>query len=266
MAERTGSLAARPLDRSSPLPLWAQLRDDLIRRVRAGAFEDGFPGELQLMDEYRVSRHTVRDAVRRLREAGLVDAGRGRPSVVRSVAIEQPLGSLYSLFRVVESQGMRQRSDVVAQGLVTEPAIARRLGIDDASELFHLSRVRYANEEPLACDRVWMPAEVARPLLAADFTHAALYDELASRCQIRLDGGSERITAVRPERSLRTRLGLPPDVACLAIERVGTLDRRPLEFRLTEIRGDRYAVTTEWSTSTGYQVGAAERSPEGSPT
>ena len=38
-------IKARPLDRGNPLPLWAQLQADLLRRMRAGAFDNRFPGE-----------------------------------------------------------------------------------------------------------------------------------------------------------------------------------------------------------------------------
>ncbi|MQA17767.1 MAG: GntR family transcriptional regulator, partial [Pseudonocardiaceae bacterium] len=56
--------AAR-LDRSSPLPLWAQLHQDLEQRLAAGSFEVRFPSEHELIEEYQVSRHTVRDALRK---------------------------------------------------------------------------------------------------------------------------------------------------------------------------------------------------------
>lgn len=253
------------MDRSSPLPLWAQLHADLLRRLRAGAFPHEFPGELQLMGEYAVSRHTVREAVRRLREDGFVTGSRGRHSTVRPGAIEQPLGSLYSLFRAVEARGMHQRSEVLAKELAPDEAAAGHLGIPPDEPLFHLERLRLADDEPLARDRVWLPAEPARPLLDADFSHAALYDELAERCGIRLRGGSERITAKVPDRALRELLGLPASVACLSIERVGLRRNHPFEYRLTDIRADRYAVVTQWSAQ-GYRVGASERgepAPEG---
>ncbi|MCZ0971771.1 GntR family transcriptional regulator [Streptomyces albulus] len=83
----------RPLDRGSPLPLWAQLRDDLRRRVEAGAFAEEFPAEHRLTGEYEVSRHTVREALRKLRADGLVIAERGRASRLDARRIHQPLGS-----------------------------------------------------------------------------------------------------------------------------------------------------------------------------
>ena len=57
---------ARELDRRGTIPLWMQLLADLRRRLGAGEFATAFPGELALVAEYRVSRHTVREAVRRL--------------------------------------------------------------------------------------------------------------------------------------------------------------------------------------------------------
>ena len=245
---------ARELDRSSPLPLWAQLVEDLNRRLAVGAFDQGFPGELDLVTEYGVSRHTVREALRRLRESGVLESGRGRLTQVKR-GIEQPLGSLYSLFREVESRGMVQTSQVLDLSLVTDAGAADALGLPAGTSLVHLERLRLADHEPLAHDRVWLPASVAMPLLEADFTHSALYDELATRCDIRLTGGQERITAVNPPPATRALLHLPRGQACLRVEREGRLGARVVEHRVTTVRGDRYAVLADWSPQ-GYRVRA----------
>ena len=121
-------MSARALDRTDPLPLWAQLQRDLSRRLSAGEFSGTFPGELDVARDYDVSRHTVREALRRLREAGVLESARGRPTQVRAT-IEQPLGSLYSLFREIESRGMVQTSEVLDQSLTTSPDAAAALGL-----------------------------------------------------------------------------------------------------------------------------------------
>lgn len=251
MAART---AARPLNRHSPMPLWAQLQDDLTRRLALGAFDGGFPGEMDLVDTYAVSRHTVREALRRLRETGVLESGRGRTTQVRR-GIEQPLGSLYSLFREVEARGMRQTSEVLALRAEPNPDVAAALSLPADADLVHLERVRFADDEPLAHDRVWLPTEVAAPLLDADFTHSALYDELAARCGVRLTGGRERITACLPPPDVRRLLRLPDGEACLRVERSGCVNDRTIEHRVTLVRGDRYAVIADWS-ARGYTVSA----------
>ena len=245
----------RPLDRRSPLPLWAQLRDDLHRRLAAGAFRDSFPGELALAGEYTVSRHTVRAALRELRADGVVVAERGRrPRVAGAGGIAQPLGALYSLFASVESAGQRQTSLVRARELCADGVVAGRLGLPGDTPLFRLERLRLADGEPLALDTVWLPAELAAPLLDADFTHTALYDELAVRTGLRLESGREHIRSVLPSRAQRRLLHIPAAAGALAIDRLGYAAGRPVEWRHTLIRGDRFSLVAEFSPRSGYQL------------
>ena len=60
------------IDRSSPMPLWAQLLDALRERLDRGEYSEAFPTDIELTAEYGLSRHTVREAVRRLQDEGLV--------------------------------------------------------------------------------------------------------------------------------------------------------------------------------------------------
>lgn len=262
----TGAAAPRALDRRSPLPLWAQILDDLRRRLAAGAFDEAFPGELALVAEYAVSRHTVRSALRELRADGLVVAERGRrPRLAGQADIAQPLGTLYSLFSAVESAGLRQTSRVRVRDVRADGVIADRLGMEASTPLFHLERLRLAGEEPLALDTVWLPAQLAAPLLAADFTHTALYDELAARTGVRLDGGREQIRAVVPTRAQQRLLGIPAGTGALAIDRLGFSGGRPVEWRHTLIRGDRFSLIAEFSPRTGYQLSPDSRYPAAGP-
>jgi len=244
-------------------PLWRQLQLDLLDRIADGEFADSFPGEFELSQSYGVSRHTVREALRRMRESGVLEPGRGRSSRVSARGIEQNLGGLYSLFREVESQGHEQRSDVLDQTTVTDATAAEALGLPADTPLFHLERVRRVDGEPFAHDRVWIPAEVASPLLDADFTHAALYDELSRRCGVRPTGGDERISAVSPTPAQRELLELKRGVACFLVQRHGSVGGEPpMEYRVTLVRGDRYALLTSW-TPAGMRPPKASDAPGG---
>lgn len=241
-------------------PLWRQLHDDLLRRVEAGDFAVEFPGELRLVEEYGVSRHTVREALRRLRADGVVSGERGRTSKVAGAAeIDQPLGALYSLFASVEEQGQEQRSVVRVLDVRADGVVAGRLQREESTPLLYLERLRLAGGVPLALDRVWLPAAVASPLLEADFSHAALYGELAERCGVRLSGGRERIRAVVPTEGERELLEASPGVAAFAIERLGIRGDERLEWRHTLVRGDRFAVSADFSARSGYQMLATEK-------
>ena len=239
--------APQPLQRGSTVPLWTQLLTDLRSRLAAGEFADAFPGELALVEQYGVSRHTVREALRHLRAEGTVTAARGRRPRLAPVEVEQPLGALSSLFTAVESAGLEQRSVVRALDVRRDGVIATRLQLEESTPLVHLERVRLAGDEPLALDRVWLPAELAEPLLQVDFTRTALYAELLAHCGLRLTGSREQVRAVVPRRGERALLHVPAGVALLAVERTGCLHGRPVEHRHTLVRGDRFAVTAQSS-------------------
>ena len=68
-------------------------------------------------------------------------------------------------------------------------------------------------------------AEVAAPLLDADFTHTALYDELAARTGLRLESGHEHIRSVVPSRARAPPAADPP--AAGALPSTGWATRRP---------------------------------------
>ncbi len=253
----SGSASARELDRASGRPLWAQLEEDLQRRLADGAFDAAFPGEHELADQYGVSRHTVREALRRMRASGVVDSTRGRGSSIRHGSIEQPLGALYSLFRSVEATGVEQRSKVRVLEVRQSPVVCETLGLEPGTELVFLERLRLADGEPLALDRSYLPREIGEPLLAGTFEHTSLYGELARLTGIRLDGGRESITAVVADPPTRRLLGIKADVAVLAVTRIGCLGGRPLEFRESLIRGDRFSLAAEWPGTAGYRVDVA---------
>ncbi len=254
-ASRRGvATGPRSVDRDLAAPLWEQVRSDLVRRVREGEFTDAFPGEFALVDEYAVSRHTVREALRRLRAAGVVSGERGRTSRLTGPAeIDQQMGTLYSLFSAVGTAGQTQRSIVLRRDIRADGVVAERLSLEASAPLFYLERVRLASDRPLALDRVWMPAEVAAALLEVDFTETALYEQLRVRCGITLTGGSEHLRAVMPTRAELDMLEMPANVAAFAIERLGFEGDRPLEWRHTLVRGDRFAVSAEFTRQERYR-------------
>ena len=58
---------------------YRKIAEDLIGQIRSGRVPVGgvLPGELQLMEDFGASRHTIRDALRQLEELGLVERRRG---------------------------------------------------------------------------------------------------------------------------------------------------------------------------------------------
>ncbi|TFD75694.1 GntR family transcriptional regulator [Cryobacterium fucosi] len=226
--------------------MWQSICADLSRRITEDEFTDGFPGELDLAREYGVSRGTIRSALRPLRETGAVTAQRGRkPHLIRGGG-RGAYGPVYSLFASVRATGMSQRSIVLVRELTTDPVAAAQLSLPPEVELFHLSRLRLADGEPLAVDHAWLPATRVQPLLEVDFTDTALYQELRERCGITLDGGREEVRADIATAADVTNLDCAIGAPLFRISRIGFCQGSALELRCSHIRGDRFVVTASF--------------------
>lgn len=236
-----------PVDRSSASPLWAQVLADLRRRLYEGEFVEQFPSDQALVQRYRVSRHTVREAVRRLQAEGLLQRFKGRGSFVPSAAIEQPLGALYSLFGSVEEHGYRQHSQVRHLEKRQDRQAAAMLGVKPDEDLVYLERIRLADEEPIAIDCSWLPASLAGSLLDVDFSHTALYAQLSMRCGVQPDSGWEKIRPALATAEQRALLHIGPSQAVFAIERMSAAGDLAVEWRHSVVRGDLYCFVARWA-------------------
>lgn len=248
--------AHRP-DRANPLPLWAQVCADLRRRIEAGDFAAGFPGELTLTEEYEVSRHTIREALRVLRGEGVLRSQRGKPTIIEPVVYRQSLGTLSSLFDSVAAQGATPSSDVLRLATTVNASVSSELGLADDTDLVVIERLRFADDQPIAHDISWLPAATASGLLDRDLSHAALYAELAVM-GVAIDGGSERVTAQRAPRHIAGLLDLSPDAPVLLLERKATALGNPVEWRETHVRADRFSLEAQWTAAGSTLTAAVE--------
>jgi GntR family transcriptional regulator len=149
--------------------------------------------------------------------------------------------------RIIEGQGLDERSEVRAkEARVADVPAAAALELASPADVLYIERVRYADDEPLALDRSWLPLDRTRPLLDADLGQGSLYDSLRDLCGLHVSSGWERITPDHADATDRALLRLPRNQAVFAIERLVRVGDRPIEWRLSIVRGDRYRIVSTW--------------------
>ena len=164
---------------------------------------------------------------------------------------------MYSLFHELESRGMEQCSEVRFIERRPDAVVADRLGLFGHPDLIYIERLRHADDVPIAWDCVWLDPELASGLLDVDLSHTALYDEWQRVAGVRLTGGHETIRAVVPTRGQRELLHMDAEEAALLVERVGLVGDRAVEYRRTLVRGSRFSLTAQWSSTRAYHVGVS---------
>lgn len=71
-----------PLDYTNSVPLYIQLKEKIEEKVMDGTYAGKVPSEREFMDEYYISRSTVRQAIDALTREGTIVKKRGKGTFV----------------------------------------------------------------------------------------------------------------------------------------------------------------------------------------
>jgi GntR family transcriptional regulator len=234
------------LDKSSPIPLYYQLRTALLDRIKSGDWKphQQLPTEDELAEVHGVSKATVRQALRDLAEAGLVRRQQGRGTFVADNKVQFGPRHLTSFTEEMRDVGMQSGSVVLDQGVVpADRNIAAKLQVAEGAELYRLERLRVAGEEPMGLQCVHMPCSLAPGLFETDFGTASLYETLSRKYGLVPDHASQTHFAVALDRRQAELLRVAEGGPALGGERLTSLrSGRPLELTQSVMRGDRYQI------------------------
>jgi len=209
----TFSPASITVDRASPVPMYYQVAQQLEHAIESGALAPGtrLDGELALANLLGVSRPTLRRAIEYLVDRGYLVRRRAVGTQVVHPKVRRPV-ELTSLYDDLTASRKDPRTKVLS--LTRVPAsdrVAHALGLEDGTEVVAVERLRYADGQPLALMRNWLPVDLV-PLDAGQLERGGLY-QLMRAAGISLHLASQRIGARGASgaeaRLLRARKGEP---------------------------------------------------------
>jgi GntR family transcriptional regulator len=245
MASSPYSLVAT-LDRSSPIPLYHQLRGFFQRQIESGELRigDRLPNEDLIAARYEVSKITVREALKTLAAAGYVRREQGRGTFVTNPRVAQGPRKLTCFSDEMSLRGLKASSRVLGAEVVpADSDLANKLSIYPGASVFRLKRIRLANGEILGLQTAHLALERVPGITEIDFEAASLYQTLESRYGLKAAQAREAHCAIALGRADARQLGLKPGAPALSGERLSFLaDGTPLEYVWSVMRGDRYQV------------------------
>ncbi|MEU6449314.1 GntR family transcriptional regulator [Streptomyces sp. NPDC048232] len=230
------------LDRSSPVPLYYQLAQQLEGAIEHGDLAPGnlLGNEVDLSVRLGLSRPTVRQAIQSLVDKGLLVRRRGVGTQVVHSQVKRPL-ELSSLYDDLEAAGQGPGTLVVRNEGVPAPAeAAAALGVAEGDEVTVLERLRLTHGQPVALLCNYLPAG----LLELDGTRlesTGLY-RLMRASGITLHSARQTVGARIATREEAERLDEREGAALLTMQRTAYDDTgRPVEYGTHIYRASRYA-------------------------
>lgn len=147
------------IDRTSPVPLYFQLAEQMTAAVTDGTLQPGdqFENELDLADRLHLSRPTVRRAIQELVSQGLLVRKRGIGTTVANQVIHRRV-ELSSLYDDLAREGRAPRTQVLSLDTHAQDERATgALGLEPGTPVVSMVRLRFAGDSPLAILRNWLP-------------------------------------------------------------------------------------------------------------
>jgi GntR family transcriptional regulator len=243
----------KPLETDSSLPLYVQVAERLagaIRPNRAALVGTILPSELDLMEHFRVSRPTVRQAMAQLAQSGIITRGRGRGTFVAP----ERLNHNVSLAFEDEMRAARKavRFEVLKrETLPPSSATQAVLGIRASEAIERIERLRFLDDEPFAHEQRTLPATTAARITQKMLESLAIISLLAAVIErpariantVRCMAGEARVTGL---------LGLRPRTPLMQTEHVYyAASGRPLLHGIVRFRWDRVQFTMEADVEAG---------------
>lgn len=217
-------------------PLYVQVRDLLMERVRTGAWRPGMalPSEHELAAELGVSQGTVRKALDAMARDNILRRQQGRGTFVHEQTSEDVLFRFFQLF---DDGGERIAPHGDGGALSEGPATraeASRLKLAARAAVIRLTRERLRGGRPFIFETIVVPRALFPGLAGVSPVPNTLYDLFQRRFGITVMRADERITAVAAPRKVAARLEIPPGSPLLLVDRTAfDLDGRPIEWRVS---------------------------------
>src|SRR5699024_2457140 len=181
------------LDYTNSIPLHIQLKEAIEKEIFEGSYQVEIRSERVRMDEYYVSRSTVRQAVDQLVRDGIVEKRPGKGTFIILSPVSDWLGNLNSTSEVVESMGMKARIKLVKAEIISlDDSLKERTGLDQA---YHFMRIRYANHTPIGIERHYYPVDLGNRFVQFDLNKEAFYDLLERELGVKAFDADQLIKA-----------------------------------------------------------------------
>ncbi|MGQ4423926.1 GntR family transcriptional regulator, partial [Streptomyces violaceoruber] len=219
------------VDRSSPVPLYFQLSQQLEAAIEHGALTPGslLGNEIELAARLGLSRPTVRQAIQSLVDKGLLVRRRGVGTQVVHSKVRRPL-ELSSLYDDLEAAGQDPGTRVVRNEDVPATAeVAAALSVTEGTGVTVLERLRLTHGQPVAMLCNHLPAGLLE-LDDARLESTGLYRMMRAR-GITLHSARQTVGARIASREEAERLGEREGAALLTMRRIAYDDTgRPVEY------------------------------------
>jgi len=237
------------LDLKGPHPLYIQVTDLIKDQIykKFWQLDEMIPSENELAATYEVSVGTVKKALSKLVDEGLLYRRQGKGTFVNRPDFKR---SFMRFFRYGIDNGQDDRvlSSRVLNSEVIIPAkrIRDMLKLADNEKTITIKRIRYLNDLPLMLQDLYLPYKIFKGFDEIDISRELLYPIYDEKFKTPVVWADEYPRPTVADSSVAEALKIDPGDPVISIERiVYTYGDEPVEVRCSIGRGDTFRYHIE---------------------
>ncbi|MBA2300123.1 MAG: GntR family transcriptional regulator [Chloroflexi bacterium] len=237
------------MSRRPGMAAYLQIEEEIAERIESGEIAPGqrIPPERVFCDQLGVSRMTVRQALGRLEQRGLLVRQQGRGTFASQPKIRQSATVLRGFFEEMVGQGLVPTSRLLSvEERVAPQSLAQALELRLGETVYTITRVRSANTSPVVLERSSFPTRLVPGLLDMDLEHSSIYRLLEESFDARPIRATQSMEAIPAESWEAGLLDVPVESPLMLVQRTAWDGRgRAVEHARDFYRADRSRFVTE---------------------
>lgn len=248
-ADRRSTAASRSSAASrASVPRYLQIAKQLADAIASNRYAVGakLPTEAELCKQFRISRYTAREALRQLRESGLISRRRGAGTTVAASAPGGAFTQSISSFRDVQQYADDTRLVIERRAMVDPASAADLLGTRRGREWLRMSAVRVTPGErlPVCLTLVYLAPDVLGIAAKLPRETGGIHVMIERELGIRIARIEQTINAVTLADAEAKRLGAPAGGPGLrVVRRYYDANDRLIEVSDSVHPGDRFTYS-----------------------
>ncbi|MEN2766863.1 GntR family transcriptional regulator [Ornithinibacillus xuwenensis] len=223
--------------------LHAYIKEELLNRIKSEEYKKGekIPTELELCEDFNVSRTTVRTALNQLTLEGYLTRQQGKGTFVAEQKLKQTLSHTVKRYSdQVAVQGKRAEIELIALNVIpANEFLEKSLQVSLQDPIQSIERVRKANGEPTQYEISYIPWDVA-PGITKEHAETSLYSSLRNNFNVHIAKTVEHIEITIANERTSAYLNCEEGLPCFYIETTAENELgHIIEFSRSYFRGDK---------------------------
>lgn len=237
------------IDKTNDVPYYLQIYNVLKERIDTGIYESNIllPSENMLVEEFQVTRITLRNAIKKLKDEGRIYTEKGKGSYINPPKIEQSLFKFYSFGRNYTDKDWNANTSLISINTSSFEAEAQnKLALTSDKAVTQIIRLRKLDTVPVIVETSYIPTDLVLGINSFDFEKNSIYDILEQHYKLKIVKAKEYLDPCVTDTYYSNLLEVSKGTPVFITERITYSNNEiPIEFRKSIIRSDKFRFSVE---------------------